>query len=151
MITKLKYRKQREVSLIYAQVQPELKLKLLMYEAAYSVSAIKKSNVYDDVVFLTEKSRLLKSIHPLDAVVCRNNWQKNKFAIPGFGDRTFKVNRAVTETFLRQASKTTYVVEPSQSFMVTIGREGAMYAEPVEWVFPTGEKLIGYVAINAKI
>ena len=30
------------------------------------------------------------------------------------------------------------------------GREGAMYAEPVQWVSPTGEKLNGNVVINAK-
>ena len=63
---------------------------------------------------------------------------------------TFKVNRSVTETILRQASETTYVEENSQSFMAKNGREGAMYAEPVEWVSTT-EKLIGNVVINAKI
>ena len=41
---------------------------------------------------------------------------------------TFKVNRLVTETILRQASETTYVEEHSQSFMAKNGREGAMYA-----------------------
>ena len=51
-------------SLIYVEVQPEIKLKFLIYEAAYTVSALKNSNVKDDVVFLTENPRLLKSIHP---------------------------------------------------------------------------------------
>ena len=73
------------------------------------------------------------------------------FAIPVFGDRKFKVNRSVTETILRQASETTYVEEPSQSFKAKIGCEGAMYAEWVEWVSPTGANLIRNVLINAKI
>ena len=30
------------------------------------------------------------------------------------------------------------------------GRKGAMYAEPVEWVSPAGEKLFGNVVINAE-
>ena len=30
-------------------------------------------------------------------------------------------------------------------------REGAMYAEPVEWVSPTGVKFIGMMMINAKL
>ena len=52
---------------------------------------------------------------------------------------TLKVNRSVTEKIL-QASETTYVEEHIQSFMAKNGRKGAMYAEPVDWVSPTGEK-----------
>ena len=70
-----------------------------MFEAVFTVSALKKSNVYDDVVFLTENSRLLKSKYSLNEGVCRNIWQNKNFAIPGFGDRTFKVNMLVTENW----------------------------------------------------
>ena len=87
---------------INAEVQPEVRLKFCMYEAAYTVSALKKSNVYDDAVFFTENSRLRKSIY-------RDIWQKKDFAILGFGDKSFKVNRSVTKKTLRQASETTYV------------------------------------------
>ena len=52
---------------------------------------------------------------------------------------------------MRQASETTYVKKHSQRFMAKNGREGAMYAEPVEFVSLTGEKLIGKVVINAKM
>ena len=76
-----------------------------------------KSNVYGDVVFFTEKSRLLKSIYPSKEGVCRNIWQNKNFAIPGFGDKAFKVNRSVTEKFLRQTCETTHVEEHSQSLM----------------------------------
>ena len=86
--------------LIYAVVQSEIKPKFCMYEAAYTVSALKKSNVYDDVVFLTENSRLLKSIHSLNEGICRNIWQNKNFAITAFGDRTFKNNSSVTEKIL---------------------------------------------------
>ena len=65
-----------EGSLIYAEVHPEIKLRFRMYEAAYTVSALKKSNVYDDVVFITKNSRLLKSIYPLNEETCRSIWQK---------------------------------------------------------------------------
>ena len=40
-----------EGSLIYAGLKPEIKLRFCMYEAAYTVSSLKKSNVYDDVAF----------------------------------------------------------------------------------------------------
>ena len=53
------------------------------------------------------------------------------FALPGFGDETFKVNKSVTEKILQRASETTYVAEHSQSFMKKNNREGALYAEPV--------------------
>ena len=49
-----------EGSLIYAEVQPEKKLRFCMYEAAYTVSALKKSNAYDDVVFITKKLKTPK-------------------------------------------------------------------------------------------
>ena len=106
-----------EGSLIYAEVQPEIKLRFWMYEAAYTVSALKKSNVYDDVVFITKNSRLLKSIHPLNEGTCRSIWQNKNFALPGFGDKNFKVNNSVTEKILQRASETTYAEEHSQSFM----------------------------------
>ena len=61
-----------EGSLIYAEVQPEIKLRYCMYEAAYTVSTIKKCNVYDDVVLIGKKSRLLKSIYPLNEGTCRS-------------------------------------------------------------------------------
>ena len=140
-----------EGSLIYAEVQPEIKLRFCMYEAAYTVSALKKSNVYDDVVFITKNSRLLKSIYPLNEGTCRSIWQNKNFTLPGFGDKTFKVNNLVTEKILQRASETTYAEEHSQSFMKKNNCEGAMYAEPVEWVSPTGVKLIGNVMINAKL
>ena len=73
-------------------------------------------------------------MYPLNEGVCRNIWQIKNFAIPGFGDRTFKVNRSVTERILQQANETTYFEERSQSFMAKNGREGAMYAVLVEWV-----------------
>ena len=82
-----------------------------MYEAAYTVSALKKSNVHDDFGFLTENSRLLKSIYFLNEKICRNIWQNKNFAIPGLGDSTFKVNKTLTHC------ETTYVEEHSQSFM----------------------------------
>ena len=106
-----------EGSLIYAEVQPEIKLRFCMYEAAYTVSALEKSNVYDDVVFITKNSRLLKSIYPLNEGTCRSIWQNKNFALPGFGDKTFKVNNSVTEKILQRASETTYAEEQSQSFM----------------------------------
>ena len=41
----------------------------------------KKSKVYDDVVFLKENLRLLKSIYYLNEGVCTNIWEKENFAI----------------------------------------------------------------------
>ena len=58
-----------EGSLIFA----EIKFRVCMYEAAYTVSALEKSNVYDDVVFITKNSRLLRSIYPLNKETCRSN------------------------------------------------------------------------------
>ena len=113
-----------QCSLIYAEVKPELKLKFCMYEASYTVSALKNSNVYDEVVFLTEKLRLLKPIYHL----------KREF-VGNFG-------RSVTEEFLRQANETTYFEEHNQSFMAKNQREGAMHAEPAEWISTTRQKII---------
>ena len=88
-----------EDSFIYGEVQPEIKLKFCMYKAEYILSVLEKSNLYDDVVFLTENSILLKSMYSLNEVVCRKICQNQYFAIPGFGNRTFNVNSSVT--FLR--------------------------------------------------
>ena len=106
-----------EGNLIYAEVQHEIKLRFCMYEAAYTVFSPKKSNVYDDVVFITKNSRLLKSRYPLNEGTCRSIWHNKNFALPGFGDNTFQVNNSVTEKILQRASETTYAEEHSQSFM----------------------------------
>ena len=47
-------KKNKKGSLIYAEVQPEIKQNFCMYEAAYKVSALKKSNAQDAIVFVTE-------------------------------------------------------------------------------------------------
>ena len=114
-------------SLIYTEVQPEIKLKFRIY----NIGTL-KSNLYDDAVFVTKNSRLLKSIHPINEGICRYLWQNKNFDVPGFGDRTFKVNRSVTEKILRLARETIYVEEHSQNFMAKNGRKSALYAEPVE-------------------
>ena len=72
------------------------------------------------------------------------------FAIPAFGDRTFKNFSSATEKILRPASETTYIDEHCQISMAKNVREGAMYAEPVEWVSPLGVKLIRNLVTNAK-
>ena len=93
-------------SLIYAEVHPEIKLKFCIYEPAYTVSALKKINVHDDVVFITKiNSRLLKSIYSLNEGTCRSIWQNKNFALPGFGDKTFKINNSVTEKFYNELVK----------------------------------------------
>ena len=104
-----------EGSLIYAEVKLEIKLRL--YEAAYTVSALKKSNVYDDVVFITRNSRFLKSIYPLNEGTCRSILQNKNFALPGLRDKPFRVNKSVTEKILQRTSETTYAEEQSQSFL----------------------------------
>ena len=104
------------------------------------------SSVYDEVIFLTENSRLLKSIYTLNEDACRSIRQNRNFVIPSFGEKTLKVNRSVIKKKLRQDSETTYVEEDSQSCMAKSGREGALYAKPLEWVSP-----IGNVVIKAKI
>ena len=106
-----------EGSLIYAEVRPEIELRFCMYEEAYTVSALKKSNVYDDVVFITKNSRLIKSIYPLNKRTCRSIWQDKNLALLGFGDEIVKSNNSVTEKILQRANETTYVEEHSQSFM----------------------------------
>ena len=108
-----------EGSLIYAEVQPEIKLRFCMYEAAYTVSALKKSNVYEDVVFITKNSRLLKSLYPLNEGFCRSIWQNKNFALPVFGDKTFEQNQQFcNEKILQRVNETIYVEEHSQSFMI---------------------------------
>ena len=73
-----------EGSLIYAEIQPEIKLKFCMYEAVFTVSALTKSKIDEDVIFLTEYSRLLKSIYPLNEGVCRKIWQSKNYCHTGF-------------------------------------------------------------------
>ena len=82
---------------------------------AYTVSSFKRSNVNDDVVFVTKNSRLIKSIYSLNAGTRKKIWQNKNFAKGGFGNRTFKINRLVTEKLLLQVSETTYVEENSQN------------------------------------
>ena len=101
-------------SLIYADVQPEIKLRFCIYEAAYTVSVLNKSNVYDDVVFITKNSRLLKSIYPLNEGTCRSIWQKKTLL---YQVLEIKPLKSTIQKILQRASETTYVEEHSQSFM----------------------------------
>ena len=68
--------------------------------------------------------------------------QKKRFALQGFGDTTFKVNKSITGKISQLASQKTYVGEHSQDIMKKDKRKGARYIEPVEWVSTQKEKLL---------
>ena len=63
--------------------------------------------VCDNVVFLRGNLRPLKLIYPFNERTCRNIWQ-NTFVITGIGDKTFEINRSVSEKILRRVSETIY-------------------------------------------
>ena len=71
-----------------------------------------------------------------------------KNAIPGFGDRTFKVTRSVTETILQHSSETTNVEEHSQSFMEKMDSKALCMQSFYGLTY--SRKFIGNVVINAK-
>ena len=97
------------------------------------MSALKKSNVYVDVVFITKNSRLLNSYIHLTREPVEAFGKTKTLLYKVFLDKTLKVNDSVTEQILQRASETTYVEEHSQSFMKK-NCEGAVCAEPVQWV-----------------
>ena len=75
-------------ALLYLEAGP-IKLKYCMFKAAYTVVAVKKSNVWDDASFLTEHSELIPSYYSMTPITCERIWMGETVLIPGFSDYKF--------------------------------------------------------------
>ena len=71
----------------FIEAQTEIKIKICVCDSQYEPCLDIGEATYTMKNFLTEKSRLLKSVHPLYEWVCYR--LRKKLALPGFGDTTY--------------------------------------------------------------
>ena len=122
-----------------------------MFKAAYTVVAVKKSNVWDDASFLTEHSELIPSYYAMTPITCERIWKGETVLIPGFSDYQFSITGKVLKSIGNSEKDIEYSQKLSRTFMKGGKHKGSEYIYPVEWINPKGEKLLGNVLINGEV
>ena len=128
----------------------EQKLRTCHFQASYTVSYMKKSTVYDDALYLHEKSKILPTFYLLPIETCRLIWNEKRFTLPGFGKKAFRLTQKDLEFVKNSESENFKTFDFSATFMKASGK-GIGYTTPVEWTTPLGETIKGSVMINGRL
>ena len=126
------------------------KLKFCHYQASSTIPEIKKSNVYDDGLYLHQESKILPTFYLLPVETCQSVWTGEVFKLPGFGNQEYKLGTAELNKVISERTEITETFEYSAIFMNGKGR-GIGYAHPVEGTTLLGETIVGSVMINARL
>ena len=142
-------KKVTKVTIIFHESN-EIELRFCHYQASYTVQHIKKSNVYDDGLYLHQESKILLTFYLLSIETCQSIWTGEGFKIPGFGNQEFKLSTAELNKMTSDRTENTETFDDSAVIMKGKGR-GSGYAYPVERTTPLGETIVGSVMINARL
>ena len=84
-------------SVVFSENDGRREMKTCHYQASYTVSYMKKSSVYDDGLYLHEKSKILPTYYLISIEVCRQAWAAKPFTIPRFGKNQFQLKKTDIE------------------------------------------------------
>ena len=77
--------------ILFHESNPEVELRFCYYQASFTVQQVKMSNVYDDGLYLHQKTKILPTSYRLSVGTCQSVWTGEVFKLPGFGNQTFKL------------------------------------------------------------
>ena len=132
-------KKVTKATILFHEIIAEIELRFCHYQASYTVQHIKKSNVYDDGLYLHQESKILPTFYLVSIETCQSIWTGEGFKLPGFGNQEFKLSTAEINKVTSDRTETTETFDYSAVFMKGKGR-GIGYAYPVEWTTPLGEQ-----------
>ena len=115
-----------------------------MFQAAYTVSGLKKSSWWDDAVFIQEKSQLIPTYYPLTSKACSKLLQGISVNLPRFGYEKFSFKTTLLRKL--QESKTEIKIKRKIgiAFMKGGNNKGVKFAYPVACQTPS-KKITGSV------
>ena len=107
-------------ALVYTELG-HTKLRYCMYKAAYTVTAMKRSNWWDDASFLSAKSEIIPVLYSITSKLCREIWEGKTVFIPGFADFKFSVEKETLAKPSNSGSNIEYSKQISRTFTPLFG------------------------------
>ena len=83
-------------SVVFSDNDGRREMETCHYQASYTVSYMKKSSVYDDGLYLHEKTKISPTFYLISIEVCRHAWAAKPFILPaGFSKNRFQLKRLI--------------------------------------------------------
>ena len=137
-------------SVVFSENDGRREMKTCHYQASYTVSYMKKSSVYDDGLYLHEKSKILPTYYLISIEVCRQAWAAKPFTLPGFEKNQFQLKKTDIEEVINSEQELVKNFDYSAKFMKAKGK-GIGFSTPIDWTTPTGEVIEASVLINGRL
>ena len=106
-----------KATILFHESNEEIELRFCHYQASYTVQHIKKSNVYDDGLYLHQESKILPTVYLLSIETCQSIWTGEGFKLPGFGNQEFKLSTAELNKVTSDRTETTETFDYSAVFI----------------------------------
>ncbi len=147
--SKLHYQSVTRGALILHAPEIDIMLKYCLYKASYTVGLIAHSARFDDVFWITADSRPTPTYYPLNTWVCSSAWAGEDFQLPGFMERSLRLNSAdflVDGQFWEAGTEKRFRF--SSNFYRGGKRAGVEWAWPTDWIDPLGNEISGNIKIE---
>ena len=111
-----------------------------MFQAAYTVSGLKKSTWWDDAVFIQENSQLIPTYYPLTSKAFRKLLQGISVNLPWFGNEKFSFDTTLLRKLQESETEIKIKTKIGRAFMKGGNNKGVKVAYPVAWQTPLKKK-----------
>ena len=143
-------------SVVFSDNDGRREMKTCHYQASYTASYMKKSSVYDDGLYLHEKSKILPTFYLISIEICCHAWAAKHFILPGFSKNWFHVKKTDIEEVNISQHELFKNFDYSAKFMKAKGKGIANwwpsgFSTPIDWKVPTGEVIEASVLINGRL
>ena len=122
-----------------------------MFQAAYTVSGLKKSTWRDDAVFIQENSQLIPTYYPLTTKACSKFLQGISVNLQGFGNEKFRFQGTLLRKLKESKAEIKIKTKIGSAFMKDGNNKGVKFAYPVAWQTPMKIIITRSVVINAEV
>ena len=95
----------------------KIQLTYSMFQAAYTVSGLKKSTWWDDAVFIQTNVQSVPTYYPLTSEACSNSLQGISLNLPGFGNEKLRFQTTLLKKLQETKTKIKIKTKIGSAFM----------------------------------
>ena len=129
----------------------KIQLNYCMFQAAYTVSGLKKSTWWYDAVFIQENSQLIPTYYPLTSKACSKLLQGISVNIPGFGIEKFSFETTLLRKLQEPKTEIKIKTKIGSAFMKGGNNKGVKFSYQVAWRTPSKKNITGSVVNSAEV
>ena len=109
----------------------KIQLNYCMFQAAYTVSGLKKSTWWDDAAFIQENSQLIPMYYPFTSKACCKLLQGISVNLPGFGNEKFSFETTLLRKLQETKTEIKIKTKRGSAYMKGGNKKGVKFEYPV--------------------